>query len=55
MFVQTLTVPVNSILWQYLLKDGALAWTGMEGAKDIDLSFILSQLYLYYCSLGTNY
>ncbi|MCB1658973.1 MAG: NADH:ubiquinone reductase (Na(+)-transporting) subunit E, partial [Pseudomonadales bacterium] len=49
-FVQTLTVPVNSILWQYLLKDGALAWTGMEGAKDIDLSFL--SLVSYICTIA---
>jgi len=31
------TVPVNNLLYNYLLKDGALAWAGMP---DIDLSFL---------------
>ena len=25
--VQTITVPINNLLFQYLLKDGALAWS----------------------------
>ncbi len=35
--VQTLTVPVNNLLYQYLLKDGALTWAGLP---DVDLSFL---------------
>ncbi len=35
--VQTLTVPVNNLIFQYLLKDGALAWAGYP---DVDLSFL---------------
>lgn len=35
--VLTVTVPVNNILYQYLLKDGALAWAGFP---DVDLSFL---------------
>jgi Na+-transporting NADH:ubiquinone oxidoreductase subunit E len=35
--VLTVTVPVNNIIYQYLLKDGALAWAGFP---DIDLSFL---------------
>ena len=35
--VQTITVPVNNIIYQYLLKDGALAWAGLP---DVDLSFL---------------
>jgi Na+-transporting NADH:ubiquinone oxidoreductase subunit E len=35
--VQTITVPVNSLIFQYLLKDGALAWAGLP---DVDLSFL---------------
>ena len=35
--VQTLTVPANNLLYQYLLKDGALAWAGLP---DVDLSFL---------------
>ena len=35
--VQTITVPINHLLHQYLLRDGALAWAGLP---DIDLSFL---------------
>ncbi len=35
--VQTITVPVNHLLYQYLLRDGALAWAGLP---EIDLSFL---------------
>lgn len=35
--VQALTLPVNNLLFQYVLADGALAWAGMP---DIDLSFL---------------
>lgn len=35
--VQAITVPVNNLLFQYLLKDGALAWLGFP---DLDLSFL---------------
>lgn len=35
--VQAITVPVNNLMYQFLLKDGALAWAGMP---DVDLSFL---------------
>jgi len=35
--VQTITVPVNHLLFTYLLRDGALQWAGLP---DIDLSFL---------------
>ncbi len=35
--VQVITVPVNYIIFEYLLQDGALAWAGLP---DIDLSFL---------------
>ena len=35
--VQAITVPVNNLIYQYLLKDGALAWAGLP---DVDLSFL---------------
>jgi len=35
--VQGITVPVNNLLYQVLLKDGALAWAGMP---EVDLSFL---------------
>ena len=35
--VQTITVPVNHLLFAYLLAPGALAWAGLP---DVDLSFL---------------
>ena len=35
--VLTITVPVNNLLYNYLLADGALAWAGVP---DLDLSFL---------------
>jgi len=35
--VQTITVPVNNLIFQYLLQDGALAWAGLP---DVDLEFL---------------
>ncbi len=35
--VQTITIPVNNLLYTFLLKDGALAWAGLP---DVDLSFL---------------
>ena len=36
-FVMALTVPLNNLLFQFILKDGALAWAGFP---NIDLSFL---------------
>jgi len=36
-FVQAITVPVNNLLYQFILKKGALAWAGMPM---VDLSFL---------------
>ncbi|GEK72300.1 MULTISPECIES: NADH:ubiquinone reductase (Na(+)-transporting) subunit E [Halomonas] len=38
--VLTITVPVNNLLLTYLLEEGALTWTGLAGAENIDLSFL---------------
>ena len=38
-FVLTLTVPVNYLLENYILKPGALSWLG-EGFAEVDLSFL---------------
>ncbi len=38
-FVLTITVPVNYLLNEHVLKAGALSWLG-DGFKDIDLSFL---------------
>ena len=35
--VLTITVPVNNLIFQYFLADGALAWAGLP---DVDLSFL---------------
>jgi Na+-transporting NADH:ubiquinone oxidoreductase subunit E len=35
--VQTLTMPINNILYQGLLKEGALAWAGLP---EVDLTFL---------------
>ena len=35
--VETITVPVNNLIYQYLLQNGALAWAGLP---DVDLSFL---------------
>jgi len=49
-FVQALTVPANNLLWQYLLKEGALTWTGMAGVDEVDLSFL--SLLTYICTIA---
>jgi len=36
-FIQVIKVPVNNLIFQYMLKDGALAWAGLP---DVDLSFL---------------
>ncbi len=35
--VQVITVPVNHLIYRYLLADGALAWAGLP---EVDLSFL---------------
>ena len=36
-FVQAITIPVNNLIYQYVLKKGALAWAGLP---DVDLTFL---------------
>ena len=36
-FVQGITIPANNLIYQYLLKDGALAWAGLP---EVDLSYL---------------
>ena len=38
-FVLTITVPLNYLIYEYLLVDGALSWIGPEYAE-LDLSFL---------------
>jgi Na+-transporting NADH:ubiquinone oxidoreductase subunit E len=35
--VQTITVPANNLIYNYLLREGALSWAGLG---DVDLSFL---------------
>ncbi len=35
--IQTITVPVNYLIYNYILKKGALAWVGLA---EVDLSFV---------------
>lgn len=35
--VQSLTLPINNLIYQYLIRDGALAWAGLS---DMSLSFL---------------
>jgi Na+-transporting NADH:ubiquinone oxidoreductase subunit E len=39
-FVQFITVPVNWLILEFLLKPHALAWTGIEALARLDLSFL---------------
>ncbi|RUR30551.1 NADH:ubiquinone reductase (Na(+)-transporting) subunit E [Vreelandella nanhaiensis] len=38
--VLTISVPVNNLVFKLLLAEGALSWTGISGAENIDLSFL---------------
>jgi Na+-transporting NADH:ubiquinone oxidoreductase subunit E len=42
--VQTITLPVNNLIYHYVLKEGALAWAGYP---NLDLSFLV-----LICSIG---
>lgn len=46
-FVQTVTVPANNLIYNYLLSDGALAWIA-PGLEAYDLSFLG-----FLCYIGT--
>lgn len=43
--VLTITVPLNNLIFHYLLADGALAWAGDDLAK-VDLSFLQLVVYI---------
>lgn len=49
-FVQGLTTPINNIIYTYFLKEGALTWTGMEGAESVDLGFL--SLLTFICTIA---
>jgi Na+-transporting NADH:ubiquinone oxidoreductase subunit E len=38
--VQTITVPTNNLIYGYLLKPGALSWTGNAELASMDLTFL---------------
>ncbi len=40
-FVLTITAPANWLINHFLLRSGALAWTGIDALADLDLSFLL--------------
>lgn len=44
-FVLTITLPVNYLLENYILKAGAMSWLG-EGFKEVDLSFLSFILFI---------
>lgn len=41
--VQTITVPINNLIYTFILKQGALAWAGLPG---IDLTFLGLVIYI---------
>ena len=49
-FVQGLTTPINNVIYTYFLKEGALTWTGLDGAETIDLSFL--SLLTFICTIA---
>jgi Na+-transporting NADH:ubiquinone oxidoreductase subunit E len=38
--VLVVTVPANYMIFKYLLTEGALVWTGIDGIEKVDLSFL---------------
>lgn len=38
--IQTITIPANNLIYQHLLKEGALSWLGFDGSELIDLTFL---------------
>jgi len=39
-FVLGVTCPLNNLVYNYLLREGALSWTGIETLAKMDLSFL---------------
>lgn len=48
-FVNGITVPVNWLIQEYLLKEGALAWMG-AGFEDVSLEFL--QFIMFICTIA---
>ncbi len=38
--VQAITIPVNNLLYNYVLREGALSWTGVDALAKLDLGFL---------------
>lgn len=38
--IQAITVPANNLIYNYLLKRGAMSWTGIESLASVDLEFL---------------
>lgn len=38
--IQAITVPMNNLIFQYLLQPGALSWTGNKSLSEQDLMFV---------------
>ena len=45
-FVLAITCPLNNAVYIYFLKPGAMAWIGIEGAENVDLSFLGAIAYI---------
>ncbi|MCI5128803.1 MAG: NADH:ubiquinone reductase (Na(+)-transporting) subunit E, partial [Candidatus Electrothrix sp. AUS3] len=41
--IQVITVPINNLIYQYLLKQNALTWAGLPG---LDLTFLGLLIYI---------
>ena len=53
-FVNGLTVPLNWFINSYLLKDGALSWTGISVLSEVNLDFLKNfMFYCNYCCTGS--
>ena len=39
-FVLGVTCPLNNLMYNYILREGALSWTGVESLATMDLSFL---------------
>ena len=44
-FVQIITVPINYLLLEYVMKPGAMSWIS-DSFKDVDLSFLSFMVYI---------
>ena len=38
--VQAITIPVNNLLYNFVLREGALSWTGIDALAKLDLNFL---------------